>query len=459
MPRYDYDLLTIGAGSGGVAGSRRAAGYGARVAICEELRVGGTCVLRGCVPKKLLVYGAQFADAFADAAGFGWSVPAAIFDWPSLIAAKDLEIGRLSQIYVAMLKQSGAEIIDGRAVVCDPHTVEVAGRTYTADKILVAVGGHPTVPDIPGIEHVISSNEALDLPQLPRRIIIVGGGYIAVEFAGIFSGLGSDVVEIIRREELLHGFDDDLRVMLAQEMRNRGIEIRTRTQIVRIVKAPHGGYSAFTATGQEISADLVMYATGRRPNTRGLGLAEAGVQLDANGAVVVDEWQRSSVPNIYAVGDVTDRLNLTPVAIAEGRAIAETLYNDNPVRMNHKDVPTAVFSQPPIGAVGLTEAAARRASRAVDVYCARFKPMKNNLSGREERTFMKLVVDGETDRVLGCHMLGQDAPEIIQGLAIAVKCGATKSQFDQTVGIHPSAAEEFVTMREKTLPRQRLAAE
>ena len=459
MPRYDYDLLTIGAGSGGVAGSRRAGGYGARVAVCEELRVGGTCVLRGCVPKKLLVYGAQFADAFADAAGFGWSVPPAKFDWPSLIAAKDREIGRLSQIYVATLKQNGVEIIEGRAVVCDAHTVEVAGYTYTAENILVAVGGHPTVPDIPGIEHVISSNEALDLPDLPRRIVIVGGGYIAVEFAGIFSGFGSEVVEIIRREELLYGFDDDLRAILAQEMRQRGIEIHTRSQVARIVEAPRGGYSVFTTIGQEISADLVMYATGRRPNTRGLGLAEAGVQLDSNGAVVVDEWQRSSLPNIYAVGDVTNKLNLTPVAIAEGRAFAETLYNDNPVRMNHKDVPTAVFSQPPIGTVGLTEAEARRVHQAIDVYRARFKPMKNTLSGREERTFMKLVVDAETDRVLGCHMLGQDAPEIIQGLAIAVKCGATKSQFDETVGIHPSAAEEFVTMREKTVSPRQLAAD
>jgi glutathione reductase (NADPH) len=459
MPRYDYDLFTIGAGSGGVASSRRAAGYGARVAICEELRVGGTCVLRGCVPKKLLVYGAQFADAFADAAGFGWSLPPAKFEWPSLIAAKDQEIGRLSQIYINMLKNSGVEIIDGRGVICDAHTVEVGGRTYTADKILVAVGGHPTVPDIPGIEHVISSNEALDLPSLPRRIVIVGGGYIAVEFAGIFSGFGSEVVQIIRREELLYGFDDDLRVMLAQEMRSRGVEIRTRTQVARIVAATHKGYSVFTTIGQEISADLVMYATGRRPNTRGLGLAEAGVELDANGAVVVDEWQRSSVPNIYAVGDVTDRFNLTPVAIAEGRAIAETLYNNNPMKMDHLDVPTAVFSQPPIGTVGLTEEAARRAYRDIDVYCARFKPMKNTLSGREERAFMKLVVDAETDRVLGCHMLGQDAPEIIQGLAVAVKCGATKKQFDQTVGIHPSAAEEFVTMREKSVRPQKLAAE
>src|SRR5579864_557032 len=310
MPRYDFDMITIGAGSGGVASSRRAGAYGARVAIVEELRVGGTCVLRGCVPKKLLVYGAQFADAFADAAGFGWTVPPASFDWPSLIAAKDNEIGRLSQIYINMLNNSGVEIIDGRGVVCDPHTVEVAGKTYTADKIMIAVGGHPTVPDIPGIEHVISSNEALDLPRLPRRIAIVGGGYIAVEFAGIFNGFGSEVVEIIRREELLYGFDDDLRIALAQEMRGRGVEIHTRSQVTRIEKAPHEGYSVFTAIGQEISADLVMYATGRGPNTKGLGLAEIGVKANERGAVAVDEWQRTSVPSIYAVGDVTDRLNL-----------------------------------------------------------------------------------------------------------------------------------------------------
>lgn len=458
MPRYDFDLFTIGAGSGGVAGSRRAGNYGARVAICEESRVGGTCVLRGCIPKKLLVYGAQFADAFADAAGFGWTVPPPGFDWPALIDAKDREIERLSQIYVNMLKNSGVALFEGRGVLADPHTIEVGGRTYTADKIMIAVGGHPTVPDIAGIEHVISSNEALDLAALPRRIAIVGGGYIAVEFAGIFNGFGSEVVEIIRREDLLHGFDDDLRVALAQEMRSRGVEIHTRTQIARVEKATREGYSLFTAHGQEISADVVMFATGRKPNTRGLGLAEIGVELNREGAVIVDEWQRSTVPNIYAVGDVTDRLNLTPVAIAEGRAIAETLYNDNPVKMDHKNVPTAVFSQPPLGTVGLTEEEARREYGDVDIYRAHFKPMKNTLSGREERTLMKLVVDAKSDRVVGCHMLGPDAPEIVQGLAVAVKCGATKRQFDETVGIHPSAAEEFVTMREK-LVRPQMAAE
>src|SRR5271166_7093645 len=327
MPRYDFDMFTIGAGSGGVASSRRAGSYGARVAICEESRVGGTCVIRGCVPKKLLVYGAQFADAFADAAGFGWTVPVPSFDWPALIDAKDREIERLSQIYRSMLKNSAVELIEGRGVLVDPNTVEIDGRAYTADKILIATGSHPTVPDIPGIKHVISSNEALDLPQLPRRIVIVGGGYIAVEFAGIFNGLGSEVVEIIRREHVLRGFDDDLRVYLGEEMRNRGVDIRGGTQVERIDRST-GGYTVTTTAGDRIDTDLVMYATGRAPNTKGLGLAEIGVELNKNGAVVVDEWQRSpKAPNIYAIGDVTDRINLTPVAIAEGRAIAETLYN------------------------------------------------------------------------------------------------------------------------------------
>ena len=458
MPRYDFDMITIGAGSGGVASSRRAGAYGARVAIVEELRVGGTCVLRGCVPKKLLVYGAQFADAFADAAGFGWSVPPAEFDWPALIAAKDKELDRLHQIYINMLNNAHVEIIDARGIVTDPHTVEVGGRAYTAENILIAVGGWPETPDIPGIEHVISSNEALDLPSLPKRVVIVGGGYIAVEFAGIFNGFGSEVVEIIRREEVLRGFDEDIRVYLGQEMRGRGIDIRGGTQVARIDKAA-GGYTLTTTDGKRIETDCVMYATGRKPNTKGMGLQEIGVELTRNGAVIVDEWQRSSVPSIYAVGDVTDRINLTPVAIAEGRAIAETLYNNNPMTMDHADVPSAVFSQPPVSVVGLNEEEARKQYGEVDIYQSRFKPMKNTLSGRDERSFMKLVVDPRTDRVLGCHMLGVDAPEIVQGLAIAIKCGATKQQFDQTVGIHPSAAEEFVTMRDKYVRPVKAAAE
>jgi glutathione reductase (NADPH) len=459
MPRYDFDMITIGAGSGGVACSRRAGAYGARVAIVEELRVGGTCVLRGCVPKKLLVYGAQFADAFVDAAGFGWSVPPAEFDWPALIAAKDKELDRLNRIYINMLNNAHVEIMDGRGIVTDPHTVEVGGRAYTAENILIAVGGWPETPDIPGIEHVISSNEALDLAVLPKRIVIVGGGYIAVEFAGIFNAFGSEVVELVRREEVLRGFDEDIRVYLGQEMKGRGIDVRGGTHVARIEKGA-AGYIVHTTDGKAIETDCVMYATGRKPNTKGLGLAEIGVELTPNGAVVVDEWQRTSVPNIYAVGDVTDRINLTPVAIAEGRAIAETLYNNNPMTMDHADVPSAVFSQPPVSVVGLNEEEARRQYGDIDIYQSRFKPMKNTLSGRDERTFMKLVVDSKTDRVLGCHMLGVDAPEIVQGLAVAIKCGATKKQFDQTVGIHPSAAEEFVTMRDKHVrPPEKAAAE
>ena len=459
MPRYDFDLFTIGAGSGGVAGTRRAGAYGARTAICEELRVGGTCVLRGCVPKKLLVYGSEFASAFADAPGFGWSVTEATHDWGALIAAKDKELDRLHGIYINMLKNAKVEIIDGRGVVVDPHTVEVNGKTYTAENIMIAVGGWPETPQLPGVEHVISSNEALDLPSLPKRIVIVGGGYIAVEFAGIFAGFGSEVVEIIRRDHVLRGFDEDVRVHLGTEMKGRGIDIRGNTELARIDKHP-GGYTVTTKAGDKIETDCVMYATGRAPNTKGLGLAELGVEMTPNGAVKVDEWQRTSVKSIYAVGDVTDRINLTPVAIAEGRAIAETLYNDNPIRMDHADVPSAVFSNPPIGTVGLTEDQARKKYGEVDIYQTRFKPMKNTLSGRDERTFMKLVVDARTDRVVGCHMLGPDAPEIIQGLAIAVKCGATKKQFDATVGIHPSAAEEFVTMRDKYVrPVEKAAAE
>src|SRR5579863_8635757 len=459
MPRFDFDLFTIGAGSGGVAGSRRAGSYGAKVAICESVRVGGTCVLRGCVPKKLLVYGAEFADTFEDAAGYGWTLGERRFEWPKLIAAKNKELDRLEGIYINMLRNSGVRIIEGVGKLVDPHTVEVDGKAYTAQHIMIATGAWPELPRIPGIEHIITSNEALDLPTLPKRIVIVGGGYIAVEFAGIFQSLGSEVTIVIRADKLLRGFDEDIRIYLGQEMRGRGIDIRGGTQVARIDKNA-GGYTVTTTDQKRVETDLVMYATGRKPNTAGMGLAEIGVKLTENGAVVVDEWQRATLPNIYAVGDVTDRINLTPVAIAEGRGIAETLYNNNPMKMDHRDVPSAVFSQPPVSVVGLNEDEARKQYGDVDIYQARFKPMKNTLSGRDERTFMKLVVDARTDRVLGCHMLGVDAPEIIQGLAIAIKCGATKKQFDQTVGIHPSAAEEFVTMRDKYVrPPEKAAAE
>ena len=447
MARFDFDLFTLGAGSGGVAGSRRAGSYGAKVAICEDSRVGGTCVMRGCVPKKLLVYGVQFADQFADAAGYGWHVAPPTHDWGALIDAKNRELDRLEGIYHKLLSDSGVKLVLGRGRIVDPHTVEVDGKSYTAQHLMVATGGHPVMPAIPGIEHAISSNEALELPRLPRRAIVVGGGYIAVEFAGIFATAGSEVTMVLRGEELLRGFDDDVRVSLAQELRQRGLAIRTRTELARIEQRGPS-FIAYTGAGDEIAADVVLYATGRKPNTRGLGLEEIGIALNEHGAVPVDEWQRSVVPHIYGVGDVTDRLNLTPVAIAEGRAIAETLFNNNPMKVDHANVATAVFSQPPVGCVGLTEREARQNHR-VDVYRARFRPMKHTISGREERTMMKLVVDRESDRVLGCHMVGADAPEITQGLAIALKCGATKKQFDQTIGIHPTAAEEFVTMRDK----------
>jgi glutathione reductase (NADPH) len=400
------------------------------------------------VPKKLLVYGAQFADAFADAAGFGWHVAPPVHDWTALIDAKNQEIQRLEGIYRKLLSDSKVQLFEGRGRLVDPHTVEVDGKRYTAANILVATGGHPVLPAVHGVDHVITSNDALELRSLPRHIVIVGGGYIAVEFAGIFRGFGAEVTLLCRRDALLAGFDDDVRLAVAQEMRNRGIEIHLRTEIARIDKM-QPGFNIRTLAGAEFSADLVMYATGRRPNTKGLGLSEAGVKLNEVGAVEVDEWSRTAVPHIYAVGDVTDRLNLTPVAIAEGRALVETLFNDNPVAINRENVPTAVFSQPPASTVGLTEAQARKSHGVVDVYRTRFRPMKNTLSGRNEFTMMKLVVDRATDRVLGCHMVGVDAPEIIQGLAIALVCGATKRQFDRTIGLHPSAAEEFVTMRDR----------
>jgi glutathione reductase (NADPH) len=458
MATYDFDLFTIGAGSGGVAGSRRAGSYGAKVAIAEAVRVGGTCVLRGCVPKKLLVYASEFARAFEDAAGYGWSVGETRVDWADMIARKDRELDRLNGIYINMLKGSGVTILDGRARLLDAHTVEVDGRRHTAETILIATGGRPERPRIPGIEATMTSDDILDLKEIPGRLVIVGGGYIAVEFAGIFRNLGAEVTEILRGDAVLRGFDADIRAALGEEMARQGIVVKPRTNVTAIEKDGKG-LVVVTDAGERIPCDRVLYATGRTPNTGNLGLAEVGVTLNKKGAIAVDEWSRTTVANIYAVGDVTDRINLTPVAIAEARAVAETLYNRNPIRMDHENVPSAVFAQPPVGSVGLSEEAARAIYREIDVYVTRFRPMKNTLSGRDERTMMKLVVDAASDRVLGCHMVGPDAPEIIQGLAIAVKCGATKRQFDRTVGIHPSAAEEFVTLRDKRKPPAKQAAE
>ncbi|MBP2226865.1 glutathione reductase (NADPH) [Azospirillum agricola] len=448
MAEFDFDLFTIGAGSGGVAASRRAASYGAKVAICEGSRVGGTCVIRGCVPKKLLVYAAQFRDGFEDSRGYGWDAHAPAFDWETLIARKDAEIDRLNGIYISMLKNSGVTLIEGNGRIVDRHTVEVAGRRYTARNILIATGGWPSLPPIEGIEHAATSNEALHLPTLPHSVLILGGGYIAVEFAGIFRGLGAEVTLMIRGDELLNGFDDDIRIALAQEMRKRGITIISRCKPVKLEQGP-GGYTLTDHMGRQHSAGLVMAATGRKPNTKDLGLESVGIALDDKGAIPVDAQSRTSVDNIYAIGDVTDRMALTPIAIAEGRALAETLYNDNPTSVSYDNVPTAVFSIPPLGTVGLTEAQARAKFPKIDIYKAGFRPMKHTMSGRDERVLMKLVVDGESDRVLGCHMMGMDAPEMMQALGIALNVGATKRDFDRTIALHPSTAEEFVLMREK----------
>jgi len=445
---YDYDLFVIGAGSGGVRASRMAAQAGARVGICEGSRIGGTCVLRGCIPKKLLVYAAHFHHDFEDAVAYGWQPHHPTHDWGTMIANKNEEIDRLNGIYINLLKGSGVEIHEGYGRLVDEHTVRVGQRAITAEHILVATGGWPFIPDIPGAEHAITSNEALELTQKPRRVLIVGGGYIAVEFAGIFAGLGSEVTMAIRGEELLRGFDNDMRVELAQAMNRAGVEIHTRTNIVRIDKDA-AGLTARTDQGADISADVVLFATGRAPNTRGIGLDDVGVKLQPNGAVMVDEYSRTNIPNIWAIGDVTDRMNLTPVALHEAMCFVKTAFGGEPTKPIYDTIATAVFSTPPIGTVGLTEEEARAKYGKVDIYKNRFRPLKHTLTKREHFSFLKMIVDPKTDKVVGCHMLGDDSAEIVQGLAIALKCGATKAQFDATIGIHPTAAEEFVTMRTK----------
>ncbi len=449
MDGSDFDLITIGAGSGGVAASRRAGSYGARVAICEGDRVGGTCVIRGCVPKKLLVYGSHFREEFEDAEGFGWTVGPRSLDWSTLVERKRREVDRLNGVYLRLLRDSGVTLLEGRATLVDARTVEVSGRRYSAKNILLATGGKPSLPsDVRGIEHAITSDEALDLPGLPRRVVIVGGGYIGVEFASIFNAAGASVTMLIRGDAVLRGFDDDLRAAVTSALREKGVEVRCDLAVSDIERRLDT-VNVMTTSNECLDADAVMFATGRVPNTRGIGLEAVGVTLDARGAVVVDERSRSSVEGVYAVGDCTDRLNLTPVAIAEGRAVAESLFNNRPTVVDHRNVPTAVFCQPPAATVGLSERDARAQHGEVDVYVTSFRPLKHAVTGRGERTTMKLVVDRATQRVLGCHMVGADAPEIIQGFAVAVRCGATKADFDATVGVHPSAAEEFVTMRER----------
>ncbi|MCX7314868.1 MAG: glutathione-disulfide reductase [Alphaproteobacteria bacterium] len=457
----EVDLFVIGAGSGGVRAARIASGYGASVMIAEEYRVGGTCVIRGCVPKKLLVYASRFHEEFEDAAGFGWTLPEPKFDWATLIANKDKEIDRLEKAYTSNLERSKVKIVKSRAVLTDPHTVKLlaTGETVRAKRILIATGGAPSLgKDIEGHEHVISSNEALHLKELPKRILIQGGGYIAVEFAGIFNGLGSEVTLVYRGDNILRGFDEEVRNHLRAELEKRGIKILTKKIVEGIEKVDHG-LDVCLSGHDQIVVDQVMFATGRRPNVKGLGLEAAGVKLDERGAIAVDEFSQTNVPHIHAVGDVTDRIALTPVAIREGHAFADTVFGKKPVRVDHANVPTAVFSEPEVGVIGLTEAQACDTLAKVDIYKTSFRPMKATLSGRDTRVFMKLVVDGTSDRVVGAHIIGPDAGEMIQLIGVAVRLKATKADFDATMAVHPTAAEELVTMREKFATHVRQAAE
>jgi glutathione reductase (NADPH) len=449
MSQYDFDLFVIGAGSGGVRASRIAAAHGARVGICEESRVGGTCVIRGCVPKKLLVYASHFAEDFEDARGFGWETGPARFSWPSLIRAKDVEIDRLNGVYLRLLSNSGVKLYNGRGSFIDPHTLRVGDETVTAERILIATGGTPWTPDIPGIEHAITSNEAFHLEELPGRVAIVGGGFIACEFAGIFNGLGSHVTQLYRGDAVLRGFDHDVRRVVGTELARKGIDLKLQADVVSINKTPSGLKLALTGGGT-LEVDQVMYATGRVPLVRGLGLREIGVDIKADGRVVVDDYSQTNIEHIYAVGDVTSRVNLTPVAIYEGHSFADSVFGGRARPVNHEYIPSAVFSQPPVGTVGYTEENAISHFGPIDVYVSEFRPMKHTLSGRGEKTLMKLIVEREGQKVVGIHVVGPDAPEIVQGFAVAVKSGLTKERFDCTIGIHPTAAEELVTMRNPT---------
>jgi glutathione reductase (NADPH) len=461
MTEFDVDLFVIGGGSGGVRAARIAAGHGARVMVAEEYRMGGTCVIRGCVPKKLFVLGSHVHFEIADAAGFGWTIPSATFDWRTLVANKDKEIARLEGIYTTNVEKSGAHIVKTRAVFENPHTVRLAtGEAVTAKHILIATGSAPNHGQmIPGIEYVISSNEVFHLEELPKRIVIQGGGYIALEFACIFAGFGSDVTVIYRGDNILRGFDEDVRVHVRAEMEREGITIITGCTVTQVDR--HGKeFTSHLTNGSSIASDKVMFAIGRHPNVANLGLEKAGVAINPrNGGIAVDNFSRSSVPHIYAIGDVTHRINLTPVAIREGHAFADTVFGKRPVEIDHATIPTAVFSQPEIGTVGLTEAEARAQFSRVDIYKTDFRPIKSTMSGRDTRILMKLVVDGTTDRVVGCHIVGDTAAEIVQAVAIAVKMKATKADFDATFALHPTAAEELVTMRTPTARYIREAAE
>ncbi len=448
MSEYDYDLFVIGAGSGGVRAARIAAGHGARVAVAEEYRVGGTCVIRGCVPKKMLAYAASFAHELADASAFGWKVERGEFDWASLRDAVQKDVQRIEGAYRSTLSNAAVTLYEARATFAGPHQIALSnGQTVTAKHILIAVGGWPEVPNIPGKELGITSNEAFVLPELPRRIAIVGGGYIANEFAGIFNAFGSEVTVINRSDTILRGYDQSIRDRLLQLAMGRGIQFRLNAPLERIEPGADGLVVHTGGRGQPVEADVIMFAAGRRPNVAGLGLENAGVALNERGAITVDRFSKTSVEHIYAVGDVTDRVQLTPIAIREGHAVADTLFGSEPRAVDHDLVPMAVFSQPPLASVGLTEAEARERHGTVHIFTSEFRPMKTILAGYEERALYKMVVDAATDQVVGLHMIGPEAPEILQAAAIAVQAKLTKAQFDQTVALHPSMAEELVLMR------------
>ncbi|MCQ4258813.1 glutathione-disulfide reductase [Stutzerimonas stutzeri] len=448
---YDFDLFVIGAGSGGVRAARFAAGFGARVAVAESRYLGGTCVNVGCVPKKLLVYGAHYSDDIDQAQGYGWTIDGATFDWKTLIANKDREIQRLNGIYKNLLTDSGVTLLQAHARLVDAHTVEVEGQHYTAEHILIATGGWPFVPDIPGREHAITSNEAFYLDELPRRVLVVGGGYIAVEFASIFHGCGSETRLLYRGDLFLRGFDGSLRDHLKDELIKKDVDLQFNADITRIDKQPDGTLLATLKDGRTLEADCILYATGRRPMLDGLGMENLDVTLDERGFIAVDEQFRTTTPSILAIGDVIGRVQLTPVALAEGMAVARQLFKPEEYRpVDYNTIATAVFSLPNMATVGLTEEEARAKGHKVVLFESRFRPMKLTMTNSLERSLMKLVVDADTDKVLGCHMAGPEAGEIIQGLAVALKAGATKRIFDDTLGIHPTAAEEFVTMRTPT---------
>lgn len=452
-----FDLFVIGAGSGGVSASRYAASLGAKVGICEEDRVGGTCVIRGCVPKKLLVYASHFNEELKDAEGFGWNINKTNFNWQKLITSKNKEIDRLNSIYINMLEKAGVTLFKEKGTLIDQNTIKLGTKTVKAQKILIATGSSPTVPTLNGIEHAITSNEALNLEKLPERIAIVGGGYIAVEFASIFNGLGTEVHLIYRRDLLLRKFDIDIREHLTSTLKHKGIELKFNTNVMAIDKQGEDLHLTLT-NGADLKVNTVLFATGRHPNTSGLNLKTIGVETDEKGAIIVNNHSQTSISNIFAVGDVTNRVNLTPVAIHEGRAFADSEFGKRKRTVNHQNTPSAVFSQPSVASIGITEEEAKAEFNEIDIYKSEFKPMKNTLANRNEKTLMKLIVDSASDKVIGAHMVGPDAAEIMQGITIAINCGATKTQFDETIGIHPTSAEEFVTMREKWKKKNEQAA-